>query len=71
MLHCVLICCLAALKLLLLYNACVRGFVFVNVLFVLFIVPGRMVMLQLSIRDTNVYHRWNRTASFPESGSFN
>jgi hypothetical protein len=70
MLHCVLVCCLAVLNLLLVYNACFWGVVFVNVLFLLFIFPGRMVMLQLSIRDTNIYHRWNRTASFSEFGSF-
>jgi len=69
--HCVLVCCVVVLKLLLVYNARIWGFVFLNVLFVLFIFLGRMVMLQLIIRDTNIYHRWNRPASFPDFSSFN
>jgi len=71
MLHCVLVCCLTVLKLLVVCNAHIWGFVFVNILFVFFVFPGRMVMLHLSIKDTNIYHKWNCAASFPEFGRFN
>jgi len=71
MLHCVLACCLVVLTLLVVCNAHIWGCVFVNILFVLFVFPGRMIMLLLSIKDTDIYHRWNRAASFPQFGSFN
>ena len=54
MLHCVLVCCLAVLKLLVVYNAHIWWCVFVNILFLLFIFPGRKVMLHLTINDTNL-----------------
>jgi hypothetical protein len=61
------------LKLLMLYIICIGGwgFVLVNVLFVLFLFSIRVVMLQISIRDTDIYQRWDRIALFPELGSFN
>jgi hypothetical protein len=58
------------LKLLTVCIICTGGFVFVNVLFVLFIFSIGMVMLQINISGTDIYQRGDRIGLLPEFGSF-